>query len=179
GEERGIGRVGAWIAALDIIEAEPVQHLHDGQLVVEREIDAGRLLAVTQGGIEEIEAFALHRFTSQLVVPSLLSMTTTPRTSSSPRRRSLSAQFLAARALRRAAISSLTLPSSIVAALSSTCLPVKPSAFSVAPSSAWKFGRSSACNSAMARGVLRSSHRASSTGSAKRTSSVSRAAAEL
>src|SRR4029079_19402974 len=127
GKEGRVRRVGARIAALDVIEAEPIQHVDDGELVVQREIDARRLLAVTQGRVEEIEAFALHRFTSQLVVPSLLSMTTTPKASSSFLSRSLSAQLRALRALRRAAISSLTLSSSILAALSSTCLPVKPS----------------------------------------------------
>ena len=49
----------------------------------------------TQGG-------GAHRFTSHVVVPSLLSLSWTPMASNSSRMRSDSAQFFAARAARRA-----------------------------------------------------------------------------
>ena len=58
GEQLRVGRVGAGIAALDIVDAEVVEHARDGQLVVEREIDAVGLRAVAQRGVEEVEAFA-------------------------------------------------------------------------------------------------------------------------
>ena len=62
GEELGVERVGAGIAALDVVDAELVEQRRDGALVLEREVDAGRLRAVAQGGVEEIEAFAAgHR----------------------------------------------------------------------------------------------------------------------
>ena len=60
GEEFGVGRVGAGIAALDIVDAEFVQHLRDDLLVVQREIDAVGLRAVAQRGVEQIKAFAAH-----------------------------------------------------------------------------------------------------------------------
>ena len=63
GEQLGVGRIGAGIAALDIVDAKIVEHLGDRQLVVEREIDAVRLRAVAQRGVEEIEAFAGHGVT--------------------------------------------------------------------------------------------------------------------
>ena len=58
GEQLRVGRVGAGIAALDIVDAEIVEHVRDRELVVEREIDAVGLRAVAQRGVEEIEAFA-------------------------------------------------------------------------------------------------------------------------
>ena len=60
GEEFGVGRIGAGIAALDIVDAEFVQHLRDHLLVMQREIDAVGLRAVAQRGVEQIEAFAAH-----------------------------------------------------------------------------------------------------------------------
>ena len=45
-KELGVERIGAGIAALDIIDAEFVQHRGDVALVVEAEIDAGRQRAV-------------------------------------------------------------------------------------------------------------------------------------
>ena len=54
-------RVGAGIAALDIVDAELVEHRGDVALVLEGEIDAGRQRAIAQRGVEEIEAFAGHR----------------------------------------------------------------------------------------------------------------------
>ena len=59
-EELGVGRIGAGIAALDIVDAELVEHAGDRELVVEREIDAVRLRAVAQRGVEEIESFCGH-----------------------------------------------------------------------------------------------------------------------
>src|SRR3977135_1962863 len=60
GKEFGIGGIGAGIAALDIIDAEFVEHPGDQLLVVQREIDAVGLRAVAQRGVEQIEAFAAH-----------------------------------------------------------------------------------------------------------------------
>ena len=60
GEQFGVGRIGAGIAAFDIIDAELVEHAGNRQLVVEREVDAVGLRAVAQRGVEEIEAFACH-----------------------------------------------------------------------------------------------------------------------
>ena len=60
GKEFGVGRIGAGIAALDIVDAELVEHLRDQLLVVQREIDAVGLRAVAQRGVEQIEAFAAH-----------------------------------------------------------------------------------------------------------------------
>ena len=56
----GVGRIGAGIAALDIVDAELVEHVRDRELVGEREIDAVGLRAVAQRGVEQIEAFAGH-----------------------------------------------------------------------------------------------------------------------
>ena len=58
GEELGVERVGAGIAALDVVDAELVEQTRDEALVLEREIDAGRLRAVAQGRVEEIEPLA-------------------------------------------------------------------------------------------------------------------------
>ena len=58
GEQFGVGRIGARIAALDVVDAELVEHAGDRQLVGEREIDAVGLRAVAQRGVEQIEAFA-------------------------------------------------------------------------------------------------------------------------
>ena len=60
GEELGVGRIGAGIAALDIVDAELVEHAGDRQLVGEREVDAIGLRAVAQRGVEQIEAFLGH-----------------------------------------------------------------------------------------------------------------------
>ncbi len=57
-EQFGVGRIGAGIAALDIVDAELVEHAGDRQLVGEREVDAVGLRAVAQRGVEQIEAFA-------------------------------------------------------------------------------------------------------------------------
>ena len=53
-----VGRVGTGVAALDIVNAEIVEHVGDDELVVQREVDAVGLRAVTQRGVEEIKAFA-------------------------------------------------------------------------------------------------------------------------
>ena len=60
GEQLGIGRIGARIAALDVIDAEIVEHFGDRELVAEGEIDAVGLRAVAQRGVKEIEPFAGH-----------------------------------------------------------------------------------------------------------------------
>ena len=60
GKEFGIGGIGAGIAALDIVDAEFVEHAGDQLLVMQREIDAVGLRAVAQRGVEQIEAFAAH-----------------------------------------------------------------------------------------------------------------------
>ena len=59
-KEFGVGRIGAGIAALDIVDAEFIQHVRDDLFVMQREIDAVGLRAVAQGGVEEIKAFAGH-----------------------------------------------------------------------------------------------------------------------
>ena len=58
GEERGVRVVGAGIAALDVVDAQFVEHLGNAALVLDGEINAVRLRAITQGRVEEIEAFA-------------------------------------------------------------------------------------------------------------------------
>jgi hypothetical protein len=60
GEEFGVRRVGAGIAAFDIVDAEIIEHVRDDLLVMQREVDAIGLRAVAQGRVEEIEAFAAH-----------------------------------------------------------------------------------------------------------------------
>ena len=60
GKEFGVGRIGAGIAALDIVDAEFVEHARDDLLVMQREIDAVGLRAVAQRGVEQIKAFAAH-----------------------------------------------------------------------------------------------------------------------
>ena len=59
-EEFGVERVRARIAALDIVDAEPVEHRGDVALVVEREVDARGQRAVAHRRVEQIEAFAGH-----------------------------------------------------------------------------------------------------------------------
>ncbi len=59
--EEGVCGVRAGITALDVVDAELVQHGHDAPLVLEREIDARRLRAVAQRRVEQIEAFLAHR----------------------------------------------------------------------------------------------------------------------
>ena len=59
-EEFGVGRIGARIAAFDVVDAQVVQHRSDRKLVGEREVDTIGLRAVAQRGVEEIKAFACH-----------------------------------------------------------------------------------------------------------------------
>ena len=59
-EKLGIRRIGAGIAAFDIVDAEIIEHAGDDLLVGQREVDAIGLRAVAQRGVEEIEAFAAH-----------------------------------------------------------------------------------------------------------------------
>ena len=60
GEQTRVDRIGAGIAGLDIVDAEFVEHAGDGELVGEREIDAVRLRAVAQRGVEQIKTLARH-----------------------------------------------------------------------------------------------------------------------
>jgi hypothetical protein len=60
GEQLRVGRIGARIAPLDIVHAEIVQQRDDDDLVVQSEVDAIRLRAVAQGGVEQIKPFACH-----------------------------------------------------------------------------------------------------------------------
>ena len=60
GEQFGVGRIRARIAALDVVDAELVEQLRDRELVVQREIDAVHLRAVAQRGVEQIETFTRH-----------------------------------------------------------------------------------------------------------------------
>ena len=57
-EQFGVGRIGAGIAAFDIVDAEFVEHAGDRKLVGQREVDAIGLRAVAQRSVEQIEAFA-------------------------------------------------------------------------------------------------------------------------
>src|SRR3984893_9939952 len=106
GKERGVGRIGAVIAALDVIDAEIVEEAHDAELIGEREVDAVHLRAVAQRRVEEIETLFHHAtfFTFQLVVPSLRSSSSTPIAASSSRIRSDSLKFFALRATLRASM---------------------------------------------------------------------------
>ena len=60
GEERRVGRVGARPAAFDVIDAQRIERQRDLPLVLDGEIDALRLRAVAERGVEEKEAFAGH-----------------------------------------------------------------------------------------------------------------------
>jgi hypothetical protein len=59
-EYRIVGRVRARPAGLDVIDAEVVQLVRDGQLVADREVDALRLLAVAQRAVVEKDARRGH-----------------------------------------------------------------------------------------------------------------------
>src|SRR3546814_10260574 len=58
GEEAVVGRVGTRPAALDIVDAEPVQLQRDRRLVDEAEIHALGLVAVAPGRVEEPDSLA-------------------------------------------------------------------------------------------------------------------------
>ena len=70
GEELGVGRVGAGIAALDVVDAEIVEHGGDAPLVLDREVDARRLRAVAQRRVEQIESFFTHSLTCRCATAS-------------------------------------------------------------------------------------------------------------
>ena len=59
GEEPVVGRVRARPAALDIVDAQPVELARDRGLVGHGEIDALRLGPVSQGGVEEVDSVGL------------------------------------------------------------------------------------------------------------------------
>ena len=71
-EEFGVERVRARIAALDIVDAEPVEHRGDVALVVEREVDAGGQRAVAHRRVEQVEAFFGHGITIRVGGAALL-----------------------------------------------------------------------------------------------------------
>ncbi len=54
GKELRVGRIRARIPALDVVDAEVVEHGRDAPLVLEREVDARRLRAVAQCRVEEV-----------------------------------------------------------------------------------------------------------------------------
>src|SRR6185312_15312746 len=114
GEKRRVGGIGARPAAFDVVHAQAIQGERDLALVLDREIDALRLGAIAQGGVEDEEALAAHFFTSQLV-PCGPSFNTIPLASKSSRMRSLSAKFFALRAALRAAMASAMATSSTLA----------------------------------------------------------------
>src|SRR5262249_37383922 len=129
-EESRVSGIGARPAAFDVIDAQPVQGQRDLALVLDGEIHALSLSPVTQRGVKDVEAFAAHLRTSQ-VVPCGPSFSTIPFASSSSRMRSLSAKFLAARAALRASMASAMATSSTLAfAATFSCTlekPIKPS----------------------------------------------------
>ena len=59
-KELRVGRIGTRIAALDVIDAEIVQHRCNDLLVVQREVDAVGLRAVAQCRVEQIKALFTH-----------------------------------------------------------------------------------------------------------------------
>ena len=59
-EKVAVGRVGAGPAALDIVDADPVERMGDLHLVGDGELHALRLLAVAKGRVVEVEAFTGH-----------------------------------------------------------------------------------------------------------------------
>ena len=61
-KESRIRRIGARIAALDIVQAELVQHAGNGDLVLHGKVDAGGLLAVAQRGVEKVDTVFRHVF---------------------------------------------------------------------------------------------------------------------
>ncbi len=59
-EEVAVGRIGTRPAALDVVDPEGVESGSDLLLLGRRKLDALRLLAVAQGGVEEEKAVAGH-----------------------------------------------------------------------------------------------------------------------
>jgi hypothetical protein len=59
-EKAGIGRIGAGITGLDVIDTEFVEQAGNGKLIGKRKVDAVRLRAVAQGRVEQIKPFARH-----------------------------------------------------------------------------------------------------------------------
>src|SRR5882757_2123570 len=69
GKERGIGGIGAGVAALDIVDAEFVEHLRDQLFIMQREVDAVGLRTIAQRSVEQIKAFASHVGTPGVALP--------------------------------------------------------------------------------------------------------------
>ncbi len=59
-EKLAIRRIGARIAALDVVEAKLVEHAQKPPLVLQRKVDARRLRAVAQRRVEQVKAFFAH-----------------------------------------------------------------------------------------------------------------------
>ncbi len=59
-EEGRIGRIGARIAALDIINTKLFEQHDDRFLVFYRKVNAGRLLSIPEGRVVDIDALACH-----------------------------------------------------------------------------------------------------------------------
>ena len=71
GKQLGIRGIGARIAALDVIDAEIVQHAGDGLLLLHGKVDARRLRAVPERGVIEIEALFHDSPALRLLIPVL------------------------------------------------------------------------------------------------------------
>ncbi|MEY2725114.1 MAG: hypothetical protein RLZZ458_981 [Planctomycetota bacterium] len=48
--------IGEWVATFDVVESEFIESAGDGQLVLQREVDAFALRAVAEGGVVELDA---------------------------------------------------------------------------------------------------------------------------
>ena len=100
GVESVVRRVGAGPAALDVIDAEPVEFLGDGDLVVDVEVNPLGLGAIAQCTVVKIDpSIVAHPPRLQSLVPSGKSSNTIPLTLSLSRIRSASAKSRLARAL--------------------------------------------------------------------------------
>ena len=58
GEKFGVGRIGTGIAALNIVDAQFIEHPGNVDLVSNGKVDTGRLLAIAQRRVEKVDAFA-------------------------------------------------------------------------------------------------------------------------
>src|SRR6185312_4190446 len=60
GEEGVVDDIGPGVAALDVVDADLFEQAGYADLVLERELDAGGLRAVSQRGVEQVEAVLAH-----------------------------------------------------------------------------------------------------------------------
>src|SRR5690606_23093813 len=72
-EELVVDDVRPGIAALDVVDADLFEQAGNAQLVLERELNAGRLRPIAQRRVEEIEAFLAHKEVLFLGVQSVVS----------------------------------------------------------------------------------------------------------